>query len=142
MNVICTKCGGTKVSCEAMIDPNTKEFHNYTDESFQYGWCGKCGHGTVLTDTDEVKEEIDRIYQRYVEEKKEEPKYAVCVIVWKDDNNSELVNIRLSSDNNPDEDDGIFFYCDGLSGLKSLCEFGGEDFIVTEIHYLEKCCNG
>lgn len=37
MNVICTKCGGTKVSCEAMIDPNTKEFHNYTDESFQYG---------------------------------------------------------------------------------------------------------
>lgn len=44
MNVICTKCGGTKVSCEAMIDPNTKEFHNYTDESFQYGWCGKCGH--------------------------------------------------------------------------------------------------
>ena len=72
MNVICTKCGGTKVSCEAMIDPNTKEFHNYTDESFQYGWCGKCGHGTVLTDTDEVKEEIDRIYQRYVEEKKEE----------------------------------------------------------------------
>ena len=103
MNVICTKCGGTKVSCEAMIDPNTKEFHNYTDESFQYGWCGKCGHGTVLTDTDEVKEEIDRIYQRYVEEKKEEPKYAVCVIVWKDDNNSELVNIRLSSDNNPDE---------------------------------------
>lgn len=56
-----------------MIDPNTKEFHNYTDESFQYGWCGKCGHGTVLTDTDEVKEDIDRIYQRYVEEKKEEP---------------------------------------------------------------------
>lgn len=42
-----------------MIDPNTKEFHNYTDESFQYGWCGKCGHGTVLTDTDEVKEDID-----------------------------------------------------------------------------------
>lgn len=91
MNVICTKCGGTKVSCEAMIDPNTKEFHNYTDESFQYGWCGKCGHGTVLTDTDEVKEDIDRIYQRYVEEKKEEPEYAVCVVVWKDDNNSEHV---------------------------------------------------
>lgn len=97
MNVICTKCGGTKVSCEAMIDPNTKEFHNYTDESFQYGWCGKCGHGTVLTDTDEVKEDIDRIYQRYVEEKKEEPEYAVCVVVWKDDNNSEHVKIRLSS---------------------------------------------
>lgn len=91
-----------------MIDPNTKEFHNYTDESFQYGWCGKCGHGTVLTDTDEVKEDIDRIYQRYVEEKKEEPEYAVCVVVWKDDNNSEHVKIRLSSDCNPDEEDDIF----------------------------------
>lgn len=125
-----------------MIDPNTKEFHNYTDDSFQYGWCDQCGYGTVLTDTDEVKEDIDRIYQRYVEEKKEEPEYAVCVVVWKDDNNSELVNIRLSSDCHPDEEDDIFFYCDGLSGLKSLCEFGGEDFIVTEIHDFDKCCNG
>ena len=81
-------------------------------------------------------------HQRHMEEKKEEPEYAVCVVVWKDDNNSELVNIRLSSDSNLDKDDDIFFYCNGLSGLKSLCEFGGEDFIVTEIHYLEKCCNG
>lgn len=125
-----------------MIDPNTKEFHNYTDDSFQYGWCDQCGHGTVLTDTDEVKEDIDRIYQRYVEEKKEEPEYAVCVVVWKDDNNSEHVKIRLSSDCHPDEEDDIFFYCDGLSDLKSLCEFGGEDFIVTEIHDFDKCCNG
>ena len=125
-----------------MIDPNTKEFHNYTDDSFQYGWGGKSGHGTVLTDTDEIKEDIDRIYQRYVEEKKEEPEYAVCIVVWKDDNNSELVNIRLSSDCHPDEEDDIFFYCDGISGLKSLCEFGGEDFIVTEIHDFDKCCNG
>lgn len=61
--------------------------------------------------------------------------------MWKDDNNSELVNIRLSSDNNPDEEDDVFFYCDGLSGLKSLCEFGGEDFIVTEIHSFERACN-
>ena len=96
----------------------------------------------MLTDTDGVKEDIDRIYQRYVEEKKEEPEYAVCVVVWKDDNNSEHVKILLSSDCHPDEEDDIFFYCDGLSGLKSLCEFGGEDFIVTEIHDFDKCCNG
>lgn len=42
----------------------------------------------------------------------------------------------------PDEEDDIFFYCDDLSGLKSLCEFGGEDFIVTEIYDFDKCCNG
>lgn len=35
-----------------------------------------------------------------------------------------------TSDNNADE---IFFYCNGLSGLKSLCEFGAKDFIVRKI---------
>ena len=36
-NVICCKCGSTNVTCEAMINPNTKDFDHYTDESFQYG---------------------------------------------------------------------------------------------------------
>ena len=141
MNVICTKCGSTNVSCEAMINPNTKEFHHYTDESFDYGWCNQCSYGHVLTDTDEVKAEIDRKYQEYLTENKAKPEYAVCVIVWKNDGDSELANIRLSSDNNPDTDDDMLFYCNGISDLKSLCEFGGEDFIVTEIHSFERFSN-
>lgn len=141
MNVICTKCGSTKVSCEAIINPNTMEFHNYTDESFDYGWCDECGHGNVLTDMDNVKVEIDRKYQEYLTENKAEPEYAVCVVVWKSDGDSELANIQLSSDSNPDKDDDMLFYCNGIADLKSLCEFGGEDFIVTGIHSFEKFCN-
>lgn len=38
MNVICNKCGGVNITCEAMIDHNTKRFDHYTDESFLYGW--------------------------------------------------------------------------------------------------------
>lgn len=29
MKVICTKCGGMNVACEAMINPNDKSFRNY-----------------------------------------------------------------------------------------------------------------
>ena len=34
----------------------------------------------------------------------------------------------------------VIFGCSTL--LNTLCEFGGEDFIVTEIHDVDKCCNG
>lgn len=50
MNIICSKCGGTDILCEAMIDPNTKKFSHYTDESFLYGWCNDCWKGTILTE--------------------------------------------------------------------------------------------
>ena len=59
MSVICCKCGSTEVSCEAIINPNTKELINYTDESFEYGWCDKCDENKPLTDTEEVKKDID-----------------------------------------------------------------------------------
>ena len=58
MKVICTKCGGMHVACEAMINPNDKSFRNYTDEAFIYGWCDDCGYGVVLSDVDEVKTDI------------------------------------------------------------------------------------
>lgn len=61
MNTICTRCGSPDVSCEAMINPNTNELRNYTDEAFLYGWCETCGFGSILTDTDEVKSEIENI---------------------------------------------------------------------------------
>lgn len=61
-----------------------------------------------------------------------EPQYAVCGIVWKNTNDQEYAKIQLSSDIDPDKEDDIFFYCNSLTGFESLCEFGGEDFIVTE----------
>ena len=137
MSIICTKCGGTDVACEAMINPNNREFENYTDEAFIYGWCNKCNTGIILTDEREIKAEIEQKFNDFVKENVKEPAYAVCEIVWKDTNCQENVKIQLSSDSSLDEDDDIFFYCDSLNDLKALCEFGGEDFIVTEINRFE-----
>lgn len=54
-NVICCKCGGNHVICNAFINPNTKQFYNYDDESFLYGWCEKCDNYTILCDIEAVK---------------------------------------------------------------------------------------
>lgn len=135
MNVICTKCGGTDISCEAMINPNTKEFQNYTDESFLYGWCENCKTGVIISDTDEIQDEIQKKFDEFVKKNGKEPHYANCQIVWKDTNDYYDVKIQLSGDTG--EDDDMFFYCNSLNGLKSLATFGCEDFIVTEINSFE-----
>lgn len=137
MSIICTKCGETNVYCKAMVNPNTKVFQDYTEESFYSGWCEDCKMRVCLTDTDEVKAEIDQEFVKFVAHHSKEPLYAICGIVWKDTNERENVKIQLSSDTNPDEDDDIFFYCNSVIDLKSLCEFGGEDFVVIEIYWFE-----
>lgn len=136
MKVICTKCGCTDVSCEATINPNTKEFKDYTDESFLYGWCENCKTGVIISDTDEIQEEIQKEFDEFVKNNGKEPHYANCEIVWKDTDGSQEVKIQLSGDTG--EDDDIFFYCQSLNGLKSLATFGCEDFIVTEINSFEQ----
>ena len=130
-NVICCKCGSTNVTCEAMINPNTKDFDHYTDDSFQYGWCDNCKTGTVISDTSEVKKGISQKYKEFTETYNTEPQLALCRIIWKDDMKETEVSIAL--ENIPEEhDDTIFFYCDSLSDFMALAEYGGEDFIVTE----------
>lgn len=136
MKVICTRCGCTDVSCEAMINPNNKEFKGYTDESFLYGWCENCKTGAILSDTDEMQIEIQQKFDLFVKDNGKEPHYANCRIVWKDTNDYYDVKIQLSGDTG--EDDDMFFYCHSLNGLKSLATFGGEDFIVTEINSFER----
>lgn len=136
MKVICTQCGGMNVACEAMINPNDKSFRNYTDEAFLYGWCEDCGNGVVLSDVDEVKTDIDRLYADYRAEHDTEPLYAQCEIVWKKDDDyyasPKSATIKLSSDIDDATDEKIFFYCNGIEALKSLAEFGTEDFVITD----------
>lgn len=49
------------------------------------------------------------------------------------------VRIKLSQNVDEARDDTIFFYCNGLEELKSLAEFGGEDFIVTDFwNFIDK----
>ena len=136
MNVICTRCSGTDVPCEAMINPNTKEFQNYTDEAFLYGWCENCKTGVIISDTDEIQVEMQKKFDEFVKNNGKEPHYANCEIVWKDTDGSQEVKIQLSGDTG--EDDDMFFYCQSLNGLKSLAAFGCEDFIVTEINSFER----
>ncbi len=138
MKVICTKCGGMQVACEAMINPNVKSFRNYTDEAFIYGWCDDCGYGVVLSDVDEVKKDIDKLHDEYYAEHGTEPTYARCEIVWKDESfvAPYPVTIKLSTDVDDATDDKIFFYCNGIEELKSLAEFDGEDFVLTDCGYL------
>lgn len=136
MSVICSKCGCADVLCEAMINPNTKVFENYTDESFLYGWCNVCQTGRTLTDVEDVKAIIDNNFSKFCEKNGCEPGYVICTIVWKDDNGCEEVKIKMSSDSRDDDD--FFFYCDSLTELKALCDCGGEDFIIIGFIGFEK----
>lgn len=114
-----------------MINPNTKDFDHYTDDSFQYGWCDNCKTGVVISDTSEVKKGISQKYKEFTETYNTEPQLALCRIIWKDDMKETEVSIAL--ENIPEKhDDAIFFYCDSLSDFMALAEYGGEDFIVTE----------
>ena len=36
MKVICTRCGGTNIACEAIVNPNTGKIIDYLDESFMH----------------------------------------------------------------------------------------------------------
>ena len=131
VNAICCKCGGTDVTCEAMIDPNTKAFDHYTDESFQYGWCDSCKTGVVISDTAEVKKEILQKYREFTGTYNTEPQLALCRIIWKD--SLEDTEVTIALEHIPEElDNTIFFYCDSLSDFMAMTEYGCEDFIVME----------
>ena len=138
MKVICTKCEGMHVACEAMINPNDKSFHNYTDEAFIYGWCDDCMDGVVLSDIDEVKEDIDKLYADFCAAHGKEPLYAQCSIVWKGEKFvvPTPAIIKLSTDADDATDDKVFYYCNSIGQLKSLTEFGSEDFVIAECGYL------
>jgi len=86
----------------------------------------------VIVDTNGVKCDMEISYLKFCKVEKKEPDYAECQIVWKEDGKDERVRIKLSQNVDEATDDTIFFYCNGLEELKSLAEFGGEDFIVTD----------
>ena len=132
-NIVCSKCGSDNVRCEAMVNPNTKEFDHFTDESFYYGWCENCGLGTALTDKEEIRKEIRAQYDRFKEENGCEPQYANCRIVQSDSGEVRDVRIMLSPDTGM-ADNGIFFYCHALEELFALATPGKGSFTLTECY--------
>ncbi|BFL34128.1 hypothetical protein K330107F9_34710 [Bacteroides stercoris] len=133
-NVICCKCGENHVVCNAFINPNTKQFYNYDEESFLYGWCEKCDNYTILCDIEAVKNDIENDFKKFVKTYGEKPEIAECKIIWKDSLNTEYVNIAITDV--PEEyDNTIFFYCKNLSELINLSDFSSEDFVL--FHFMD-----
>jgi hypothetical protein len=64
--------------------------------------------------------------------------YVLAHIHWKDTNAEEDVIIKLSCDYTPEEDEQIFFFCNGVEDLRGLMEEdNGQEFYVTDWSYCE-----
>lgn len=133
MSIICTRCGGTQIVCEATVNPNTKVITEISDDPLQFGQCETCKTRSVLTDVGKIKTAIKSGFAEFVEANGRKPHYADCRIVWKYTNDSEDVKIRLS-DSGEGIGSDIFFSCGSLHALESLAEFGKGPFIVTECY--------
>lgn len=92
----------------------------------------------IRLDEDDISEQIETLFTLYVDANGKEPQFANCTIRFLDDEeSSQQVTIKLSSGFTEEKDDHVFFFCNSLSGLKSLTSAGCEDFIVTEINSFE-----
>lgn len=81
MGYICTRCGGTNVTCEAIVDPNTGKIIDYFDGSFMHAICAGCENEVIISNVEGVKHEIDLRFHEFVERTGKEPEYVECQIV-------------------------------------------------------------
>ena len=72
---------------------------------------------------------IKEKYDEFVRNNGHEPAFCCCYVRFNDSYNIESETIKMSSDVS-DDDELIFFYCDGLNDLLSLTKEGYEDFLV------------
>lgn len=79
MGYICTRCGGTNVACEAIVNPNTGKIIDYFDGSFAHAICGDCENEVIISDIEEVKHEIDLRFHEFIERTGREPEYVECL---------------------------------------------------------------
>ena len=70
-------------------------------------------------------------YIEYVKENSDLPQYAHCEITFKEDPKTEEVIIKMTPDVNESEDESIFYNCDSLNDLLSLCNEGSQDFKIV-----------
>lgn len=129
---ICTRCGSMNVACDAVINPNTKEFKDYGSEAFLYGTCNDCDNSTYLVDVIEICRKLRAEYDYFLQTMGKEPQVLSCQIVRKAPYDYKDVRIQLTPGNR--EGDDIFFKCDGFSALKRLTELDNEDFIISWVY--------
>lgn len=82
-----------------------------------------------------LQRKIENLFKAYVDEHNEEPLYACCCIKYLDNSSPCDVTIKLNNELDI-QDDSLFYYCHSLTDLKSLCEFGSGDFILTDVYEL------
>lgn len=78
MGYICTRCGGTNVACEAIVNPNTGKIIDYFDGSFMHAICADCENEVIISDIEEVKHEIDLRFHEFIERTGKEPEDEEC----------------------------------------------------------------
>ena len=77
---------------------------------------------------------MQEMYDTYLNETGQYPEYADVTVRYKDDGCTIETTIKLDCGVDEDEDDEIFYYCNGLNDLKGLIEEGpGNDFTVIGI---------
>lgn len=74
---------------------------------------------------------LDLRFHEFVERTGKEPEYVECQIVWKETGNEQRETIKLSLSINDDDNDDVFYYCNGIESFKQLTEYGMGEFIVT-----------
>lgn len=79
MGYICTRCGGTNVACEAIVNPNTLEIIDYLSDIFMHATCSDCEEMVTITNPDQIKRDIELKHSRFVEKNGKEPEYAWCI---------------------------------------------------------------
>lgn len=108
MGYICTRCGGTNVTCGAIVNPNTGKIIDYFDGAFMHAICADCENEVIISNVEEVKHEIDLRFHEFVERTGKEPEYVECQIVWKETGDEQRKTIELSLSINDDDNDDVF----------------------------------
>ena len=120
MSIVCSICGGTGVKCTAVIDPNTRQFLEFTRNALSDGRCSQCGN-VALTDPDEVKAGLDKLWTEYTARHRAAPNYTCCDIVRHGDyDGCEKAYIRIGGPSDVVEKYPVVAVCRDLEELKSL----------------------
>lgn len=100
-------------------------------ESLIHAICADCENEVIISNVEGVKHEIDLRFHEFVERTGKEPEYVECQIVWKETGDDKRATIKLSLSINDDDNDDVFYYCNGIESFKQLAEYGMGEFIVT-----------
>lgn len=120
MSIVCSICGGTGVKCTAVIDPNTRQFLEFTRNALSDGRCSQCSN-VALTDPDEVKAGLDKLWTEYTARHRAAPNYTCCDIVRHGDyDGCEKAYIRIGGPSDVVEKYPVVAVCRDLEELKSL----------------------